>query len=195
MAHHVIYIPGLGDITSYGQSLAIQLWRLYGLRPHYLPLGWAGKEKFEPKLGRLLDKVDSLEKSGNKVSLVGVSAGASAVLNAYAKRKNIAGVVCIVGKIHNPQTVGDRIYKINPSFKESMLQVVGSLDGLGEAKKSRIMCIYNRADKTVPNKDSVIEGALNRKFLGWGHISAIFFTVTLGGPLIARFLHRQARSK
>ena len=99
MAHQVIYVTGLGDDRSYGQITILKSWRLWGLKPHYFPFKWADKEPFEPKFQRLLAKIDDLSTDGNYVSLVGVSAGASAVLNAYAERKNLTGVVCICGKI------------------------------------------------------------------------------------------------
>ena len=77
MAHHIIYVPGLGDHKTYGQNIGIQIWRLFGFVPHYFPLGWATKEGFDQKLGRLLRQVDALRDQGHAVSLVGVSAGAS----------------------------------------------------------------------------------------------------------------------
>lgn len=190
MAHHVIYVPGLGDHVSHGQNLAIQLWRLYGVKPHYFPLKWAKKEKFDTKLDRLLEKIDGLLNDGHSVSLVGVSAGASAVINAYAARTKLNAVVSIVGKIHRPESIGNTTYRINPAFKESMNQVCGSLEKISTPQRKRIMSIYVRADRTVPNQDSLVDGALNKKFLGWGHISGIFFSVVLGGPLIANFIKK-----
>jgi hypothetical protein len=42
------------------------------------------------------------------VSLVGASAGAGAAINAFAARKNIVnGVVCIAGKVNNPDAIGE----------------------------------------------------------------------------------------
>lgn len=195
MANHVIYIPGIGDQKPHGQDLAIGLWRLYGLTPHYFPLGWADKERFEPKLARLLDKIDALKKQGHSVSLVGVSAGASAVLNAYSERKDLSGVVCIVGKIHNPQAVGGRIYHTNPAFKDSVYRVAASLETLGREERARILSLYTPLDKTVPPNDSQLQGAKNRKIAGLGHITGIFFAVIFGGPAIASFLKKQTRSQ
>ncbi|MBA3757669.1 hypothetical protein H0X09_02290 [Candidatus Saccharibacteria bacterium] len=195
MTHHVIYVPGLGDRTPNGQNLAIQLWRLYGLTPHYFPLRWADKEKLSLKIDRLLSKIDELSQQDHPVSLVGVSAGASAVLNAYSNRKNLGAVVSIVGKIHNPQTIGGTIYKINPAFKESMYLVASSLDKLGEAERARILSLYTPADRTVPPFDSQVLSGVNRKIFGFGHISGIFFAVIFGGPSIAAFIRKHADRK
>lgn len=99
MAYHAIYIPGLGDNRTYGQNIAIQLWRLFGITPHYFPLGWDGKEGYESKQKRLIQKIELLTKYGDTVSLVGVSAGASAALNTYVQSDKVLKTIFICGKI------------------------------------------------------------------------------------------------
>lgn len=191
MAHHVIYVPGLGDSRARGQSALLKLWRLFGFKVHYFPLGWADKEVFQPKLERLIAKIDELKGQGYEVSLVGVSAGASAVLNAYAERKNINKVVLICGKINNPQTIGERTYKINPAFKQSIYAVKNSLDKLESAQIKRILSIHPLVDGTVPAMDTKIQGAVEKTVLVVGHIFGIFYSITLGAPAIAKFLKGQ----
>lgn len=193
MARHVIFVPGLGDRMKFGQNIAIKYWRVFGLRPHYLPLGWDNKEGFEVKLQRLLDKVDELKAGGNQVSLVGVSAGASAVLNAYAESKDVQSVVLICGKINNPQTINRKVYEINPDFEESVYRAQNSLKKLSSAKRQNIMSIHPYKDQVVPIKDTIIDGAKEEVFPGWGHISGIFFGVMLGGPVISRFIKKAGK--
>jgi hypothetical protein len=186
---HVIYIPGIGDHRSYGQNIAIQFWRLFGLAPHYLPLGWRVKEGFDVKLERLLKRVDLLTSQGHTVSLVGISAGASVVLAAYAARPELNGVVCICGKIQNPNNIKSSTYTTNPDFKESMRRVQTSLKFLNQKSLLKnVMSMYALQDKTVPPKDAKIEGATEKIVLGWDHGSGIFFGVVLGAPTIAKFL-------
>ena len=193
MALSVIYIPGLGDNVSLGQPVILSGWRLFGLKIHYFPLGWGDKEKFGPKLQRLLNKVDQLQKQGNKVSLVGVSAGASAVLNAYANRKNLTAVVCIVGKINHPETIGPQRYIDNPAFKDSILMVKGSLAKLGRHERSRIMSIHPLTDETVPVADTIIPGAFEVITPTNGHVFSIFYTIVFKSRTIAKFLKEQAK--
>ena len=188
MANHVIYIPGLGDNRTYNQDKALKLWRLYGLHTHYHAIGWADDESFKPKLQRLLDKIDDFQRAGHDVSLIGVSAGASAVINAYAARDSLKSVICIVGKIHNPQTVGKRIYDKNPAFRESLSMVEASLERLGKKERARILSLYPIKDLTVPIKDTFINGARMRKIFAFGHIQAIFICLLFYGPLIGRFM-------
>lgn len=193
MTKHVIYVPGLGDSRTYNQDKALRLWRLFGIRAHFFPLGWADKEPFEPKLRRLLGKIDELQKDGQSVSLVGVSAGGGAVINAYAQRKNLTSVICVVGKIHNPQSVGNSVYKTNPAFKQSAYMVEENLKKLGDNERRRIMSIHPLKDFTVPIADTKIAGAEIRKIWAPGHISAIFVSLVFGGAMIARFIRRNYR--
>ena len=118
--HIVLYVPGLGDNNPTGQSFAVNLWRFYGVRSWTVALHWADQsETWEQKFNRLLVVIDEKLAEGHSVSLVGTSAGAGAVINAFAARKGrISGVVTICGKIHNPETIGDGYRRENPAFVE-----------------------------------------------------------------------------
>lgn len=190
--HHAIYIPGLGDSRSYSQDNAIKKWAKRGVVGHYFPVGWADKEDWAPKLARLLTKIDKLSAHGHIVSLVGASAGASAVLNAYAHRPAVNAVVCIAGKINNPQSISKRIYQINPAFKQSVYGVFGSLSGLNNTQKTKIMSIHPLFDGTVPVKDTLIDGAVEKSIPVIGHRLGIFYTITLGSSTITNFIKSQS---
>lgn len=188
MAHYVIYVPGIGDHRTYGQNIAIQLWRLFGLRPIYMPLGWNKDEGFNKKQARLMDRIASLKSKGHSVSVVGVSAGASAVLNVFALSDDISGVVCISGKINNPGTVWKRVLAANPDFKESLNRVSNSLALLTPEKREKIMSIHPWRDMSVPIKDTIVDGAKEKTLPGWSHGSGIFFGVVAGSLPISRFI-------
>ena len=189
MSKHVIFVPGLGDHRSYGQNIAIQLWRLFGLKPHYLALGWGIKQGYAAKQDRLLELVDSLYDAGNTVALVGVSAGASATLNAYASSNKISKLICICGKINNPQTVHLKTFEDNPDFEKSVNLVSQSLATLSPSQIASIMSIHPWRDQTVPIADTIIIGAKERTFPGWSHVSGIFFGIILGSVSISRFIN------
>lgn len=189
MRNHVIYIPGLGDKKAYGQKIIIQLWRFYGLTPHYLPLGWTKKETFNRKLEKILTKIEALQNNNVAISLVGVSAGASAAINAYAKNNTIHKVVCISGKINNPSSIGEKTFEKNPDFKESVTRVGQSLIVLrNKGLIKNIMSTHPIKDSTVPVADTIISGALEKIFPGRSHLSGIFYAITIGGPIISNFI-------
>jgi pimeloyl-ACP methyl ester carboxylesterase len=193
MTHHVIYVPGLGDAKAQGQELVTKLWRPLGVQGHYVPLRWAVDEPWKLKLQHLLDAIDALSKTGT-VSLVGTSAGASAVLQAYALRKDkVAGVVCICGKINHPETVNPRYYTENPAFKDALAQLQAALPGLSAADRDHILSIHPLWDGTVSPADTILPGAHERTLLTVGHPFSIFCALTFGAPGMMRFLKRQAQ--
>lgn len=192
VVRHVIYIPGLGDRQKFGQNIIIQSWRLLGLRPHYFALQWYEQEGFDKKLERILDKARKLSRNNKSVSIVGVSAGASAALNAFATSNNIDAVIIICGKVNNPGTIGKKTFDLNPDFEQSVYDVERSMKLL-DKERSRILSIHPWADQTVPIKDTVIEGAKEKTFPGWSHISGIFFAVILGGPTFYKFIKQSEK--
>lgn len=185
--HYVIYVPGIKDDLFYVQTLLLQAWRLRGVRPVMFTMPWFGNGAFEPKLSRLVSKIDTYHKQGHKVSLVGTSAGASAVLNAYALRKDdILRVVYICGKINQPNTVSDRTYARNLAFKTSLLQLQNVLSKLDDKDKRKLSSFYSPADITVPHVDTVIEGVAEQRLPALTHMWAILYILSIGS---GRLLH------
>jgi pimeloyl-ACP methyl ester carboxylesterase len=193
MTHHVIYVPGLGDHRTRAQRLAPKYWEVFGVKGHCYVMNWRDKEAFAPKLTRLLQLIDELAKGGNKVSLVGTSAGASAVLVAYAARQDkISGVICICGKINHPETIKPSRFIENPAFKESLSELQRALPVLGPEARARIMSIHPLRDDSVPPADTIIPGAREQLVPTAGHAFSIGITLIFGAGLMMRFLKQQA---
>jgi hypothetical protein len=188
MRHHVIYIPGLGDTMVGGQKLAVSTWKLWNVEPHLFQMNWADQEAYAPKQARLLAVVDELAQAGS-VSLVAASAGATAAVNVFALRKNaVLGVVCIAGKINNPQAIGDGYKRNNPAFWESAHLTTSSLANLQEQDRRRIVSIRAMFDPIVPGRDSILQGAHNKLTWTSGHAITIATQLIFGAPKFLRFL-------
>ncbi len=188
---HVIYIPGLGDGSSHGQDVALRCWKVYGLIVHYHAVGWSDGELFDRKLKRIIDLIDSLNAPNVTLSLVGTSAGASAVLNAFVKRKTaIASVVCICGKIQNPQTISQDTFHHNPAFEGSMKLLSDSLKQLTNLEREKILSIHPLWDNKVPIMDTLIERTTEATIPTVGHNISIGYALTIGSFHINRFIQR-----
>jgi hypothetical protein len=188
--HDVIFIPGLGDANPRAQRRLVSTWRLWGVRPQLFHINWGDGEAFSPKLERLLALIDKCLEKGHTVSLVSASAGAGAAINAFASRKDkISGVVCIAGKINNPETIGPRYSTGNPAFVESARQVQFSLDKLDfDTDRPRIQSRYAIFDPVVPREDSEVAGGKNRTVPSFGHSVTIATQLLFGAPCFLRFL-------
>jgi pimeloyl-ACP methyl ester carboxylesterase len=191
MKRVIVYVPGLGDHRSRGQRAVVWLWRLYGVRTETVRMEWRVDVPFEAKLARLLVRIDDLHAAGYSVSLVGVSAGASAAINAFARRQDVvAQVVCICGKLRNPETISSRTYRQNPAFAESLQLLPGSLLGIADDTRHRILSIRPLADRLVPPEDTVIPGAAEKVIPTSGHVFSIAACITLYSFAVVRFLKR-----
>lgn len=187
---HVIYVTGIGDTKKYGQRFAVALWRLHGVTPHFFNGAWGDvSESYGQKLDRLLTLIDRLHAYGKPVSIVGASAGASLSLHAYAARKSqLHGVVCISGKIHNPERIQSRVKEHNPAFMDSLHVLPRTLSALSVADRQRILSVYSDGDNTVPMDDSLIEDT-NMRLVGHGnHVITISNQITFGAGQLFSFL-------
>lgn len=187
--HAVIYIPGLGDSRATGQRIAINSWKLQGIEPHFFQMLWMDGEGFQPKLERLLAKVDSLTAEGRTVSLISASAGASAALNAYANRQDVVhGLVSICGKLRGYDSVSPVVYGRNPAFQQSMEMLPESERLLGMPARGRILSMHALADESVPIADSRLPGSVPRAIPLVGHVPSIAYGLTIGSFGAIRFL-------
>lgn len=194
--HHIIYVPGILDDIYRVQSTPVRLWRLHGMHGHTHEIPWAGSEPWQPKLERLLAEVDRLAAQGHRVSLIGASAGASAVLNAYAERRDrITGVVYIAAKINAPGTVSAKIYAQNPAFKTSLLALQDNLKLFTAADKSRMHSFYSPCDGTVPYAATVIPGVSESRLPSLKHGRAIMYALTFGSHRLLAPLKKLAAAE
>ena len=195
MKHSIIYVPGLGDAQTRGQELAISTWKLWGVQPNIVPMRWGDGRPFAQKLQKLLDTIDDLHAKGHKVSLVGASAGAGAVLNAFAARKTtVSGVVLIAGWVNFPENIGPGYRKHNLAFVESAYMVQSSLDQLDfTTDRTRIQSRFAIFDPIVPRKYSEATGGKEVIVPSFGHSITIATQLIFGAPFFIRFLKHQAK--
>lgn len=186
---HLIYIPGLGDDNVALQRAAVTTWRLWGVSEELFQMKWSDDTEWEVKFKRLLKRIDTLTSEGHTVALVGASAGASAVINAFAARRdNILGCVLLAGKVNHPEAIGNHYRTHYPSFVSSAYQCPASLEQLDAPYRQRILSRYASRDATVARRDSVITGAHNQQLISRGHVLTIGTQIVFGAPGFIRFL-------
>lgn len=151
---------------------------------------WRGPESYKLKFQRLLDEIDKHAAQGHTVALVGASAGASAVLNAYVARPNkISGVILICPKINGPETVSKKTYRENPAFQESLELLQINLPKLTtHDKATKILSYISPADGSIPYAGSVIPGVPEKRLPAIRHGYAIVYALTLGAHSFMNFL-------
>lgn len=190
MKYVVLYVPGLGDKKRWLlwlQKQALKTWRVYGVRVEMLTMRWADDAPLEPRFKKLISRIDELHKAGNKVSLVGTSAGASAVISAFSlKTDKIDGVVTICGKLKGDMP--DAIKELNPCFAESFEMLKKSLKKLNNNHRKRIMALTATRDSVVPPEEATIDDAVNKQLRTAGHNITCSYALLFKPRLITRFL-------
>jgi dienelactone hydrolase len=186
----------LGDTKVTNQRLAVRTWNWWGVKAELFHVKWADGEAWEVKFNRLLSRIDAIVAEGHQIALVGASAGAGAVIDAYAARKEVVcGVVCIAGKVNNPHTIGGSYRRKSPAFMTAANGTSAAIDQLSSAQRARILSRYAPLDEVVPKRDSQIEGAKNRLSPTVGHFLTIALQITFGAPSFIHFLKRQQKHR
>lgn len=187
----IIYVPGLGGSNVSIQGRIIGMWRLFGVRPVLVQMLWEEHDSWTDKLQRLIDKIDELTMDGQKISLIGASAGGSAVINAYSMRQSVViGCVLLSAKVNNPNSIGRHYHDKYPALKESVDACVESLAKLNSSNRSKIMSRYAYYDPIVSSSDSIIPGGKNKRIMTFGHSFSIGFQLIFGAPSFLRFLKK-----
>jgi hypothetical protein len=191
--HQVIIIPGLGDKTT-KLSLATRHWRRYDLEPVIHSIGWHDEKKFQSKLQIFVSMIDEFVKNGDRVSLVGCSAGGSAVLNAFLKRKTkVHKVINVCGRLQKGVEQGYRSFTSrtasSPAFAESVKLVEQQEQFLSTRDRKRIMTVRPLwYDEVVPEKTAMLSGAYNTIVPIPGHVFGITMALTLFSRPLITFL-------
>lgn len=189
-----IYVPGLGDSNRPREARLSGFWRaVHHIDLQYHPVLWDKGNDFQSKLNKLVAHIDRLYEQHGKVALVGTSAGASAVLNAYAQRPDmVRAVVIICGKVQNPGGIGPSYRRNFPAFIQSMDMVQDSLQSLSPAHRQRILSRIPLIDELVPLKDMRISGAQHDRQYTVFHAPSIAIGMTTASRPAARFIRAQS---
>jgi hypothetical protein len=192
-----MYVPGLNDQRK-GYELLIQSWSMYGVVPHVHRVGWHDREKiFELKLRRLITVVNEFLDSGHTVSLVGGSAGGSAVLNALLEQPKINAVVNICGRLRAGKHVFPSLElaaKNSPSFRDSVLSFEKAEPKMTQEQRSRVLNLIPVWDEVVPKTTAFLKGANNQTMPSVEHMLSGLLGMTLFAPMVMRFVKEQVSS-
>ncbi len=174
MGHHVIYVPGLHDrrlVNLIGARLIALSWRLFGFKGHVVAPRWEDGRPLDEKVGRIVAKIDSLVDRGHLVSLFGQSAGASAVMLAFAQRSD--SVVAVVNNSGRLRVAGtpslNEAAKGSPAFAEAVRRCQAVLPKFSRRQLQKIATLRPRYDAVVPPSSVRVEGATNAVLPLVGH--------------------------
>jgi len=189
--HHVIYIPGLGNG---GLGCRLLQWRRHDptLAFHVLKVDWGDGGSFASKLDRVLNVIDTFTQTGEKVSLIGSSAGGTMAVNALMQRPDKVDKVIT---ICSPLRTGGRSHPLLerkdggfPLVKAALARLDASGASLTPSQRKNILVFLPLYDGVVPPLSMVLEGTTNKKFFGFAHFPSLIITLIFYPGTIFRFL-------
>lgn len=193
LSHQIIILPGLSDRVEQ-ITKATNFWRKRGLEPHVVRMGWRDVEQksIEMKLDEIIALAERLSNSG-RVSILGISAGGSAALNAFISRPDLffkATNVC--GRLragnHHFRSF-EKMSKTSKMFRESILKFEKSETEIPHEFRERILTVSALfGDELVPADTSGLEGAKNIRIPTVEHGLSIGLALTVFSGAIFSFV-------
>ncbi|MFA5828370.1 MAG: hypothetical protein WC841_03370 [Candidatus Shapirobacteria bacterium] len=189
--HTAIIVLGLGENR---ESKTVEyLWKRQGVKVIFFQPNWKSEEKLQDKLKRLSDLIDK-EAMGNKVSLVGVSAGGSLVINAFVENKNkVDKVITLCARLRKGEMTGFRGFeertKGYPAFRDSVILAEKVEKLFDENDRKKIMTVHALlGDELVPQNTTTIEGAKNITVPTGEHVISSAASLTIFSKPLVKFI-------
>lgn len=188
MSQTIIYVPGLGDqsrLIMGVQRLLLALWRRRNTKLIIFCMYWK-KPNFQQRFAGLQQLI-AQESEQSTVCLVGVSAGASAVLSAYAEMpEKIGAVTSICGKING--RVADTFRRANPAFSDSYDLLQANLTRITPKLKKSTLTLYSPLDMVIASADATIPGVEKIVLPPLMHQFACAYALAFKQRAVRRFL-------
>ena len=193
---NIIFVGGLNPGDDRRLEWVAERWnRKYGIECFVFNMDWYSKcsPSFDYNMRKLVAKVDELSQKG-PVSLVGLSAGASAVLNAFVdRREEIEHVVLICGRIKRGNMRGIRSFRnrtaSSAAFAISILEAEDNLSALTDDDKQKILTVVaGLGDELVPYDTATINGVKIVRTPTFGHVISIICSLTFFSKPVIDFI-------
>ncbi len=187
----VIIVGGLsGTSQNPGIERVTNHWKKEGIEREIFDISWKDSQRLEPKLRRLLERVDYLHSQGNTISLVGLSAGGPLAVIAFSETDNIDRCVTVCSRLKRGDEVGIRSFEARTnqshSFAEAVLLCEQRTPNISADKLQQILNIRSRFwDELVPPDTAFIEGAKHREVNMIEHVASIAWSLRFFPQLIA----------
>ncbi len=201
---HIFIFPGLGDETLFLKWVTNNWTKRFTVIPHVVSVGWYDKtSNFETKLSDLVKQAKVLAKDSNEITLLGVSAGASAAINVWRKLQDSGidlrgGIINICGRVIRGENIRFRtlefVSRNSLAFRDSVLQCEKNLKKLSLKERSKILTLRSFFDELVPESTVIIKGATNLVLPTPEHIFSIATAMTVYAEKIMDFIKRNSNA-
>jgi hypothetical protein len=185
----VIYIQGVGRRPRVQEHLP-ELWLPHGLQVEHQPIDWAATD-YHQRIAEIGGRIIELSEAGN-VSIVAASGGVKAQMSLLARyAEYVHRAVAINGKFEPFVFDSPTAHIRRPNLVESSGVMKADIAAAGTERIQKIfhqlLWIKSLSDETIENDKKPPE-LREITFPTHGHEVGIRFALTMGAPIIARFL-------
>lgn len=185
---YILYVSGFGSRYDIIRRFLLRFWRIYGINAELVAMRWDDGADYDTKLRLLYQAID--KNKDKNIVLIGESAGASIVINAYANRsKDVYRAMSLCGKNQGAKTVAGRFYSKNPAFEQSIHVADDNVAKLDINHREKFTSIYALYDPVIPAHESIVPGSRQVKLWTLGHLISILLALSL----LSFVLIREAR--
>jgi pimeloyl-ACP methyl ester carboxylesterase len=179
----LVIIPGIGDHTPI-YSLFAWIWRRFGYEVHILPFGWSHYyADISVKTKDFLHRLDAATDK-QEAFVIGISAGGTAAIHAYANRGYIRRVVAVCTPFTEFENIQNRL------LADGIIVARQDLKGFDVAEKANILSVFGLYDQTVADRMSRPEGVRYKRLWLVRHAAIIFAAMTFRSGSLKRFLRK-----
>lgn len=187
----ILYIPGLGDQYDWFRLASLKCWRIWGVHTQLVPMKWYGGGSFESSWDSIKKAVDSAKANGDKVFVIGESAGATMAIHTAAHLP-IDAFATLCGVTNPNASISSSIFARSPSFKQSVQKLQSSLDILKDKPVPALRFIA-WLDTVVTPSVNTLSGARTIRLPSIGHIITNKFALTIFSFLVVRAARRSIK--
>ncbi|HSW47748.1 MAG TPA: hypothetical protein VLG67_01595 [Candidatus Saccharimonadales bacterium] len=193
--HHLFILPGLGKHEAILELIRRNWEKEFDIQIHILAIDWHDNTKdFKQKIISLTNQIKPYSTNKNStISLLGISAGASAAINVWKNMNlEVESIILVCGRVKEGKARGARTLhwasRNSPSFKESVLESERNLKKLSPNDNTKILIFYSLLDELVPPNDARINGAKNLYLIVPEHVLSIVFSMIFYKKIITEHI-------
>ena len=151
-------------------------------------MSWLGKNTYKEDYQKLHNLITELSNSGNKIALIGTSAGASVARNLFSdKNLKILRLVTICGPIKDINSARFKLGKLlSPTWKTS-LEISSKNSSYDNSQN--VLTIVPKFDELVPLTTMAIEGSNKLLISGYEHLYSITTAMSKHARVILEFMN------
>jgi dienelactone hydrolase len=149
---------------------------------------WGITDSFELKLAQVTKAIAEEKNAGQKIVVVGVSAGAALGLLAFCRDRGVDAFISVAGftKLIDSDRGNSQLMDLTWYRAAGRAELeVGELD---KERRAHILSLFGQSDNVIEPERQLIDGATNMQMKAFGHLLSIVVGLIFYRRTIKRFV-------